>query len=47
MFEYMRDLREAILQFYLGLFQGAHNCGQDSLLVATVPKIIEYALFVV
>jgi hypothetical protein len=43
MFEFLLFLREAILEFYVGLIQGLLECQQLSQISNRLPQVIEYA----
>ena len=45
--ESLRPVREAILQFYLGLISGLYECNQHSVLNERIPKLSQYVLMVV
>jgi importin subunit beta-1 len=45
LWEYLIELREAILQFYVGLLQGLGEAKQQDQILGYVPKIVDFALF--
>lgn len=45
LWEYLIELREAILQFYVGLLQGLGEAKQQDQVLGYVPKIVDFALF--
>ena len=47
LFDYLAELREAILEFYVGLLQGLIESRQQQLIFQTVPNIVEYTIIAV
>jgi len=45
LWEYLIELRESILQFYVGLLQGLSEAKLADQVIAHVPKIVDFALF--
>ena len=45
LWEYLIELRESILQFYVGLMQGLGEAKQEDNILGYVPKIVDFALF--
>ncbi|CAG9322276.1 unnamed protein product [Blepharisma stoltei] len=45
--EYLLQLREAIIEFYVGLIQGLHETNQTDSILLKIPNIIQYTLICV
>lgn len=44
LFDYLKELREAILEFYVGLLQGLNESGKADLILGNIPNVVQYAL---
>ena len=44
LFEHLSQLREAILDFYIGLIQGLNDCGQADIILDNAPNILQFSL---